>query len=518
MNWLKLIVSLTMLTPAAARAEWFEVSSDHFVVYTDDSERDVRRFSDRLERYHNAVTGRLRIQNKPPSPSNRVTVFVVKNEAEVRKIGGFAQNSFVSGFYSPRAGGSVAFVYSIDSSGANATESELVLLHEYAHHIMHSNSGFSYPRWMSEGFAEFYANARFEKDGAVGLGLPAESRSHEIAYAKDVPVKLLVDSAGYAEFAKKSREYDNFYGRSWLLYHMMTLDAAHKGQLSNYVTALNDGASEMDAATGAFGDLSKLEKKLESYAERSSLYYVKLTGESLKPGPINIRRLTPGEIAIMPVRMKSKRGVDEEQAKALVVEARDIAARFPQDAAVMSALAEAEYDAGNHSEAIAAADRATAINPKDVNALIQKGYAMAAQAGEAEDRAAAYKAVRRQFAAANAVEPENPIPLIWFYRSYIDNGEAPSINAKKGLDWALALAPFDDGLRWDVAAMHMYDGNYREVVALLQPLVNSPHKSEMTEKAAEKSKQAQAALADKLKQATNAGAPKAASQTTKSTP
>ena len=41
--------------PGAAKAEWHEASSDHFLVIADQSEKDVREFTERLERFHSAV-------------------------------------------------------------------------------------------------------------------------------------------------------------------------------------------------------------------------------------------------------------------------------------------------------------------------------------------------------------------------------------------------------------------------------------------------------------------------------
>ena len=62
----------------------------------------------------------------------------------------------------PRAGGSLAIIPPIDVSGSKASESELVLMHEYAHHFMAENAPYLVPRWYGEGFAEFFATAKFE--------------------------------------------------------------------------------------------------------------------------------------------------------------------------------------------------------------------------------------------------------------------------------------------------------------------------------------------------------------------
>src|SRR5687768_1437546 len=102
------VIALAALLAAdAARADWLEASSPHFVVYADDSERDIRRFSEQLERYHDAMTVVTGQTLPPPSPSNRVTVFVVKSEREIQRLAG---SRVIAGFYIPRAGGSVAFV------------------------------------------------------------------------------------------------------------------------------------------------------------------------------------------------------------------------------------------------------------------------------------------------------------------------------------------------------------------------------------------------------------------------
>ena len=68
--------------------------------------------------------------------------------------------------------------------------------------------------------------ARFEANGAVGLGLPAEHRAYELFESKDVSIERLLDSKLYAD--GKSNRYDNFYGRSWLLFHYLFIDDARR--------------------------------------------------------------------------------------------------------------------------------------------------------------------------------------------------------------------------------------------------------------------------------------------------
>ena len=63
-----LTILALLLLPSAAQAEWFESSSAHFVVYADDSERDIRKFSEQLERFHAAMEIITGLDVQQPSP------------------------------------------------------------------------------------------------------------------------------------------------------------------------------------------------------------------------------------------------------------------------------------------------------------------------------------------------------------------------------------------------------------------------------------------------------------------
>ena len=89
MRGLAILASAAALAcPVAAQAEWLEASSPNFVVYADDSERDIGRFAQQLELYHQAMERMTGNDLPEPSPSNRVTVYVVKNEKQVQQLYG----------------------------------------------------------------------------------------------------------------------------------------------------------------------------------------------------------------------------------------------------------------------------------------------------------------------------------------------------------------------------------------------------------------------------------------------
>jgi tetratricopeptide (TPR) repeat protein len=504
---LLLIVSIWLSTPA--HAEWHESSSAHFVIYANQSPEKIRKYSDRLERYHNAVSFKLgQPLDKKISPSNRVTVYVVDDISRIQKLVGGNQKN-VAGFYIPRAGGSVAFVPKIDVVGNVADFSEIILLHEYAHHLMFSASEGQYPLWYTEGLAEFFSSAAFEKNGAVSLGRPANHRTAEIAFATPVPLERMLDTKLYVE--KRPKNGDNFYGRSWLLFHYLTYSESRKGQMTAYLRRLRDNEDELAAATAAFGDLKQLNRDLAKYLQQRTMFSNTISGTDINPGPITVRKLTDGEAAVIPLRIQSKRGVDNEQAQKILQEMRKITAAYLTDPAALAALSEAEFDAGNSADAIVAADRALALNPNEINAYLQKGLALAKLAPDAEKPDIAWSTVRKHFVKMNTIENDHPLALRHFYNSYKQQGKAPTKNAIEGLDWSLQLAPFDGELRWMVAEQAMSDKRYNDAIYTLKPLAYAPHENELSIKAIELLQKAEALAATENSKETDA---KAAPKTT----
>ena len=469
-----LAIGLFLGISANASAAWYEASSDNFVIYADDREKDIKRFAQNLEQFHAAMEFLTSRKLEKPSPSNRVTIYVVGNQRAVRRLSG-GDNRYVAGFYVPRAGGSTAFVQDIKFKNGYPHFSTVVLLHEYAHHFLMSSSSFAMPRWANEGAAEFFAAATFKSDGGMWIGRPAQHRANDFAFADKVTVRELLDPELYER--NKGKGFDAFYAQSWLLYHYLTFSEERQGQLTGYLRGIAGGQTSMQAAQESFGDLSQLQKELRGYLRQRRMTTFALQPDMIPIGDIVLRKLPKGEAEMMDVRMQSKRGVTREQALELLPEAREIAAQFGNDPAVLAALAEAEHDAGNDAEAIAAADRALALDPANKDAHVQKGYSLFRMAADAEpeDEPAAYGRAMRAFSKLNALENDHPLPLIYFYRSYAEQGKAPSENARAALERASVLAPFDHGLAFQTALMQAGEGKIAIATQTIAPVAANPH-------------------------------------------
>jgi tetratricopeptide (TPR) repeat protein len=256
----------------------------------------------------------------------------------------------------------------------------------------------------------------------------------------------------------------------------MTFAPERQGQFGKYTALLQQGRLSIDAAREAFGDLDQLRRDLHKYLDSRSMSFLNLKPEMLSTdGAVEVHALSDGAGEMMPVRIRSKVGVTPETAPAVLADARKVAARYKSDPFVLAALAEAEHDAGHEAEAIAAADAALAADPKEVNAYVQKGYALFALAEEADDDDAAYARAIQPFVALNKIENDHPLPLVYYFRSYIDRGATPPVLASQGLQRAVELAPFDTGLRMTLAFQQLQHGDIALARSNFEPVAFDPH-------------------------------------------
>ena len=461
---------MLLLAASPARADWWEASTDHFVVLAEGSPQSARDMATKLERF-DATLRFLKDMPKDGAPgkASRLTVFILSNESAVRRLYGDTRSS-VAGFYVPRASGSMAFVPRDRPGNDYALSGQIVLLHEYAHHFMLSNYMAAYPAWFVEGFAEFYSTVTFEKNGGLTFGQPAVHRAMGLFHGSRLPIEKLL--TGLAE--GKAEAIDVFYGRAWVLTHYLTFDPSRSDQLAAYLQNIGKGMTSIEAGRAAFGDLGKLNSELDRYILRP-MQYRKIAPGTIAVAEPAIRRLTAGEEAVIHIRMQLTRTPTGEAAKKLLAEARQRAAQAPESAEAQLVLAAAEYESGNDEQASAAADQALKRDPKSVDALLYKGRVQMRLAAAAESSEAKWNSARSWFVKANRADTDDPEPLIYFYRTFVEAGLTPTRNAVMGLEEAFARAPHDPELRMMLGRQLLADKRINEARNVLAPIAFSPH-------------------------------------------
>ena len=147
------------------------------------------------------------MEDLPLSQGNRVTIFTLRDLADVQRLAG-DKTGFIQGFYKRKRGGFGRLCGARRSSNATRDApigsnirsqsmntnmgGETILLHEYSHHLMMQDLEVPYPQWLVEGFAEFMSTAQFEKGLAVGIGLPAGHRYYGLLNGQMLPLETLL--------------------------------------------------------------------------------------------------------------------------------------------------------------------------------------------------------------------------------------------------------------------------------------------------------------------------------------
>jgi hypothetical protein len=453
---------------AAAQAEWLKATSRHFIVYSETGEAALRKQASELE-YFDAMIRRFhRVDADPDAEFNRVTVYVLPSIGAVQKLSGMKN---VAGFYVPRVDGSVAFTPRQGGHEANDLTPKIVLFHEYAHHFLLGSYASAYPAWFSEGYAEF-ASTMMQRDGAFWLGAAANHRGYGLLFDKALSIRQLFEPPARMNAAQR----EAIYGRGWLLTHYLMFDPDRRGQLRQYLSLFNAGKPSLAAATEAFGDLKVLDSKLERYLGRNKLPAIKVETSSLAQPEVAVRKLTPGESALIAMRMESTRGVNQKTAASLYARARAAAAPFAGDAVAQGWLAEMAFDAGQLDAAEAAADAAISVDPTSSQALLYKARVHLSRAAEARATdPKVWTAARSWIVKANRASPNDAAALALFYQSFLMQKAKPSKSAVAGLYRTVVLVPQDGGMRFLAARQMILDGDAARAKLLLRPLASDPH-------------------------------------------
>ncbi|MEQ1542601.1 MAG: hypothetical protein ABL926_10135 [Novosphingobium sp.] len=474
-----LIAASALIAAAPAHAEWWEATTDHFIVYSQTNEADARAFAQKLDRFDGALRT---AQNLPVGidvgPANKVKVFRSGDQDDIGRLAGA---DGVAGFYIPRAGRPVAFVPAreamqrgtrhFEAPDPNRLDSTRVLLHEYTHHFMLQTFPATYPGWYVEGFAELYATISLRDDGSFHIGDPPQHRYNELTYLNLMPMRRLLDSKHKIE---RGEEWIQRYSLGWLLAHYLNLNEKRAGQLSTYLKAIDKGEDSLAAAERVFGDLDKLDAELRRYKNGP------FPGYDIKPGnyvppKVTMRRLDPQEERLMRSRIRLARGVGRKEAADVLADLKALGPWTETNAAAQLTLSEAYLGSELYAEAGAAAERVLAIDPASVPALILKAQALMGSEDDANPDKARFAQARSQLVKARKIDPTNPETLILYYQSYLRAKEPVPDQATLALETAFANARFDSDYRIVLASQLLSEGRGNDARTVLMPVAINAH-------------------------------------------
>jgi tetratricopeptide (TPR) repeat protein len=383
-------------------------------------------------------------------------------------------NGSVGAFFLPSPFGVFA-VSPLQTGTGGQVSGEEVLFHEYVHHILLGNLDDPMPGWMSEGMAELFMNASLESDGGMIIGLGNSDRGYSLNRMGRWDAKRLFESGTKPP---ADADIDQLYAKGWLVMHYLLFSGKRPGEFAKFAAGMKRGLPQLQAAQEAFGDLGKFETELEFYRRRSTLPAIHIKPEQLKVVTgMSLRKLSPAEAQIMPLRLQSMVGVNQRTGPPLAVRARPIAARYPDSAFVQRAMAEMEFDTKNFELADAAINRALVADPNYVDALCMKGLLIGNRARR-EGKPALWREARAAILKANQLAPDMALPFVLYFDSFAASGGVPNKSAVDGLLRAIVVQPTYQDLRIKVGLHLIETGEPVRARQILAPVAFAPHTSQ----------------------------------------
>lgn len=363
------------MAPSVAMAEWRRAESQHFVVYSDGSERSLRDYVAKLERFDALLAARFGVGGN--AEVRKLPVYLVGDGRALRvAIPGLPPG--IAGYYS---------FSDIDTFAVLVRgESDDILLHEYSHHVMARAGDMRYPGWFREGFAEFFATATVTEGGEASFGLPDRGRLYALQQGRWLPMDAVLRAEGSLSIDNQTG-MGMYYAQSWALTHWLLSDASRIGRLSAYVGAVNGGRDPVEAWQAVYSMTpEQLTTQLRAHV-RGRLSYSKLDMPPITP-VITVTTLSPAADAVMLPAINARAwNPDQVDGPALLETLRAAAARFPDDPLALVALGRAEKRWGDAAAAETALVRALEIQDDQVEGLVLMADIATERGAKAEDEA-----------------------------------------------------------------------------------------------------------------------------------
>jgi Flp pilus assembly protein TadD len=217
-------------------------------------------------------------------------------------------------------------------------------------------------------------------------------------------------------------------------------------------------------------------------------------GNSATPPPVTITAMprSAGDLILYEAALRT--GVSDENGPAYLQRIRAIAARYPDDPLAMRVLAHIELRFGDGAVADRLLDRLLAASPNDAELLYLKGmrWLVAAESDNPPERAGA--TARTWFGRAQRADPNHYQTLFRFAQSLRGEASYTSENTSNVLLLAHQLAPQVVDITFNAASLLIARRDFAQAIALLMPLVASPHDPGISRAAREMVERAEAEM------------------------
>lgn len=352
----------SMVSAAAApTGKWIEVRSPNFIVVSNAGEGQARKIDVQFEQIRSLFRDSLSYAKDSSSPV--ITILAVKDEDSLRELlpeywaeKGHAHPAgiFVGGGY-----GQFQVALNLSVHGDNPYES---LYHEYYHSVTVPYFP-GLPVWVAEGMADFFGNSIIG-DKNADIGMPNPALIEELRNSPLIPLPTLFKVDHKSPYYNEQKKVSIFYAESWVLIHYLMLGdkRAHNASFGAYLAALNDGATQDEAAAKAFGDLRKLQENLAAYIGRYTFSAVEVPAPAKVPeSSLSTRALSQAEVDAYSGGFLVLHG-QFQPAESLLNEAAQLDPKLPLAQRNLGFL---HYFREQRTDALASFSSAVALDPQD---------------------------------------------------------------------------------------------------------------------------------------------------------
>ncbi len=255
-----ILLFLSFAAALIAADKYTVYESEHFELITDGSRGRAQEILAQFERVRSFFVKAMAMRDPVLKP--RIVVF--QNDKDYRD---YAPSAVAAAHYMPLPQRDYIAI------GAGTGERDKrVAVHEYLH-LLVRYTDLDMPLWMNEGVAELYSNIETVKK-VVRVGTPIPE--HVFLIRNDwLPLADLLGSDQDSKFYNRRQHVGPFYGISWALVHMLTLDNRYRPGWGTFSQLLSDGIAADAAVKQAYGKtVAELEADLKAYIQRNQVNVV----------------------------------------------------------------------------------------------------------------------------------------------------------------------------------------------------------------------------------------------------
>ncbi|MBX9747028.1 MAG: hypothetical protein K2X34_09010 [Hyphomonadaceae bacterium] len=470
------VLIITAILSGAASAQdgrWWRAESENFIVYGDINERQVRDAAQALEDFDLVLRALMRLEQR--ESANKLEVFLVRNIRGLRVVAPQMSDS-VGGFYIA-SGDTIAAFSRYDRE--LALDRRTILFHEYAHHFMLHYFPSAYPQWYVEGFADYVSTVEISRRRAT-IGRPSENRSSWLNYGDDFPIEHLLTPQRAEE--RTGEFWALFYAHSWFAANYLSNTTERLRGLERYVALLGEGGDPIESFQPAFGITpEQFSEELEAFQEdgRSRLLHIDLPADL---APLTITRLprAADDLLLPLARLRTSSAQVDEADTAEIVAAAQLHLNDPMARIVLARLAMRQGDNAGAREHLTALF-AQAENHPEGRYLMAQIVLEGVSSMSGEEARAAIAEARRHLVRSFRQDP-NYYPTLYLYAETFANEPFPMGDDQLNvLARALELAPQADHIRLLLARELIRSEEYDTAVAILRPILFSPHATDQSD-------------------------------------